>query len=334
MRNLSIMNGYFHTACYQEAGEGHISQGKPCEDAVRTGVRNGVAIAVLSDGAGSCEHAAEGAQIVTDTAFALIAEQFDSLYDMTEQECAEVLLTAVREALAETAERMGYDDKSLSATMLCTALAEDGRYFYFHVGDGVIAGCTPEGECCVLSHYVHDIAPNFTTFVTLPDAEYQWGKGRNSYRAFFLMSDGPEAFLLMDDGRLTSRGDSALYLSFFFDEEMLEQELQMLTELLKEWNMYDDASYALLADKRSAGSVSAWLPGSLSEILFGKKRISRRKLRHREQLFRRLSECGHLTLRQTGVILHTYRKKRTQNALEPFINSGILHLKDEICYFD
>ena len=327
-------SAYFHASSYRETGLSHIQRNKPCEDSVRSGVHHGIAAAVLSDGAGSCSHAADGSRIVVDTAFTLITEQFDTLYAMTEKEFAAFLLHAVREKLSEASELLQCSYDSLSATMLCVALSEDGRYFYFHVGDGVISACNAKGECRVLSCYVHRIAANVTTFVNVPNTEYHYGKGKNDFCAFFLMSDGPEEFLLLNQDSLTARGELALHISFFYHNDILLQELRELTSMLKESQMYDDASYALLADKRYAGSVSRYLPEYLHEILFGQPAFQKKKKAQISGMFRFLAENSDVPEKQLTKLLRKHKNRYTRSALQPFVDSGVIRYHQKHYFFD
>ena len=58
------MERFISTSVYKETGDSHIYKKKVCEDAVARSYNadRTVAAVVLCDGAGSCDHAREGAQ--------------------------------------------------------------------------------------------------------------------------------------------------------------------------------------------------------------------------------------------------------------------------------
>jgi len=323
----------FHTASYRETGFAHLQQYRGCEDNVCTFVSPELTAAALSDGAGSCANAAKGSKITSSTALGMLSERFDELYAMTEQEFVNEMLQYIRIRLRVAAELHAYSYESLSATLLCAAIAADGRYLYFHIGDGVICACGRDGRCQVLSSYIHEIAPNYTTFVTVPETEYHYGKGKGDFSEFLLMSDGPEPFLT-HDSQLTPSGKLMLLVSYFYPEEALVSELQKLTVMLKDYGMYDDASYAIIADARHAGEIFRHMsPEDCSLLFSGTDRIG---MKQKKQIARMLE----LILFRSGISetelvreFHLHKKSHVRRKLSPFLNAGVLEFSNGRYFF-
>jgi|GEM_PF-3143522 len=329
-------NSFFLTASYREAGVTHLENYHDCEDAVCTGIcqKPHLAVSVLCDGAGSCQYAEKGAEITADTVREVLTERFEALYHMPEEEFAEYLLRCVRNRLADEAEMLRCETKELSATLLCAVLASDGRYLYFHIGDGIIAAADCQGRSRLVSSYQHEIAPNYTVFVTTENAKYYYGKGQGDISAFLLMSDGPEPSLSYG-GFLTSRAKLLVYMSYFFKEDRLEAELQALTGYLKKHGMYDDASYALLADRRFAGEVFQNIPDNWINLLFG---MSEKKSKSQKKKIADLLEVlaleDSVSENEAADILHQHRdKNRTYRKLLCLMESGVLIYQDGRYYF-
>lgn len=260
----------FRVSSYSEIGESHIAWGKGCEDTVVTGQnpKTGVTAIVVSDGAGSCQYAKEGSTITAETALEILLGRFDKLYAMHEQDVAELLLGNICALLEAQAITRNCNIGELSATLVCAAMAPDGRFLFFHVGDGIIAACDENGICRVVSQYYHEIARNFTTFVTIPGTPYNLGRGKGGVASFLLTSDGSEYLMTFDDGWLTSQADLLLQMSVFFTPERMENEMQQLTAYYKSMGMYDDASYAMLADRRLAAGVFSGMDKDLRRMIF------------------------------------------------------------------
>ena len=265
-----MQGSMFRRCAYSEVGETHIFLGKGCEDTVVTG-RNpetGVNACVVSDGAGSYLYAKEGSETTARTALRVLLEKFDILYKCKPEALGEFLLSAVRQPLAELAEERGCEMQEFSATLVCAAMAPDGRYFYFHVGDGIIAACDINGECRIISQYFHAITPNFTTFVTVPDTPYNTGKGRGGVAAFLLTSDGSEALMTFGGGYMTAQAELLLQMGVFFSGQRMEEEFRKLTAYYKDLGMYDDATYAIISDRRYAPYVFDGMDESLRNLIF------------------------------------------------------------------
>ncbi len=327
----------FRTCSYSETGEYHISWGKGCEDSVVTGwnQKNGVTAAVVSDGAGSCQYAKVGSEITARTALETLLERFDELYRMKPQDFAETLLGSIRELLEARAEELECDIGELSATLVCAVMAPDGRYLYFHVGDGIVAACDMDGECRIISQYYHDIAPNYTTFVTIPDTAYNYGKGRGGVAAFMLTSDGPEYLMTTDAGWMNAQSELLLQMSIFFSTQRMEQELSELTTYYKELGMYDDASFAMISDLRYAPYVFDGMDEALRNLIFYlPERVPRRVTRQMLDAFLLLAAHPEgVPEKMMARALHTHTKWNTFHKLAGLLTAEAIRLYQGRYYF-
>ena len=274
------MKKYFASVLYRETGRQHLEAGKGCEDAVSScyAKETGVQAISLSDGAGSYENAALGAELTAKTAAAFLAEKFELLYELDEETAAAFLLKKVRTPLEAEAAKSGKDLLSYSATLLCAALHPDGRFLVFHVGDGAVVGYSPKAGCKTVSVYEHQGPVNQTTFVTVDDTDYQFYRGRGEYAAFVLMSDGPEEFLA-NAQQVHSRVKLMIQLAYFVSEENMQEQLESLVGLLKQKGMRDDASFALLLDTQKTAAVFAGLSPQMKQMLFGVEELGTKKLK-------------------------------------------------------
>lgn len=328
---------YFRACSYCEVGESHIGWGKPCEDTVLTGQHpeTGVTAAVVSDGAGSCSFAKVGSEITANAALDLLLNQFDALYELSSPAFAETVLGCIRSLLQERAESLETDIAELSATLVCAAMAPDGRYLFFHVGDGIIAVCDEKGICRVISQYYHEIARNFTTFVTIPDTPYNYGKGQGGIAAFLLTSDGSEYLMTFDDGWMTPQADLLVQMSVFFPPERMEDELRQLTAYYKELGMYDDASYALISDKRCAAGVFDGMDPELRQMLFYlPEKTTPHAFRQIHDAFALLAEHPEgVPESQMMRVLHTHKKWNTFRKLAGLLTAETIRLHEGKYYF-
>lgn len=330
-------DSYFRASSYSEVGESHIEWGKDCEDTALTGQNpaTGVTAAVVSDGAGSCMYAKIGSEITANAALDLLLNQFDALYELSAPAFAEVVLDCIRSLLNQKADELESNISELSATLVCVAMAPDGRYLFFHVGDGLIAICDEHGVCRVISQYFHEIARNFTTFVTIPDTAYNYGKGKGGIASFLVASDGAEYLMTYDDGWMTAQADILVQMSVFFSPERMENELRQLTAYYKELGMYDDASFALICDRRCAANVFDGMAPELRQMLFYiPEKTPPRILRQLHDCFVILAEHPEgVPEQQMMIALHTHKKWNTFRKLAGLITAEAIYLQEGRYFF-
>ena len=321
----------FKLCAYSEAGTSHIRRGKGCEDMAAAGIdpATGVAVAAVSDGAGSCTFAREGAQITARAALDHVIGQFDMLYEQDAETFAEGLFGFVRTELRAAADMLHTDISELSATLLLTAIAPDGRYLYLHVGDGLIVACNAEAGAWILSQYQHTIAPNYTTFVTVPDTDYDYGKGRGGIDGFLLCSDGPE-FAFTDEEGFALWCEPLLRGAFLCTPARMEQELRRMTILLKNEGMYDDCTIVTIADRtRSPGIYATMTPAQQQEMF---RSMECRTAREAEALFAALTlltaEPAGVSLGRLTRVMHLHKPQYAARRLFPLVRDGILAIEN------
>ena len=336
MRHTAKEQSVFKHCSYCREGTAHTEIGKPCEDHVVTGcdAATGVTGAVLCDGAGSCTYAREGSAAVAEAVLPILIGMFDRFYEMPEEHAAENLLEEARAAVRRKAGELECSVQSLACTMLCAALAPDGRYLFFHVGDGLIAAWDPKDGCRVLSQYHHAIALNFTTFVTIPDTEYNFGRGSGGIGAFLLTSDGPEHHL-SQNGELSERAELLLQAGCLFCEERMLRELNDITDQFQSEGMYDDASYAVLGNKHCAGDLFRKLEPDLRSLLFFvPEHAPHRVIDQLGSVFEILADHGGcLSEKAMTRALRTHSDSRTRLKLENLLAAGIIARENGNYYF-
>lgn len=253
MRNKRI----FGTSLYKEIGGRHIRANKACEDAVANfcSVDGSIASVALSDGAGSCEHALDGAAIASKVASEMLVEQFDELWALTEDEFAQCIINRVCCELRKKADENSWTMQSMYATLLCAVMHRDGRYMVFHVGDGAVVGYSEKSGGRVISQYEHEYASNITTFINVPGTAYEVRRGTGDYWSFLLTSDGAEPYLF-PGGVVTREAYMLQQAGFVLSENETESFMISLTKVLKnDCDAYDDISFALLSNVSMSGYI-------------------------------------------------------------------------------
>ncbi|MBQ8642519.1 MAG: protein phosphatase 2C domain-containing protein [Clostridia bacterium] len=190
-------------------GESHRNTGTPCQDRTWSEEYGGVTAVALSDGAGSAEYSAAGAEMVVRTVCFHITRRFDRIISNPDGTAvSQEILSILRHALTKKAEELGTDLSQLACTLLAAGI-KDGQAFLIHIGDGVIGytdDCT--GKVGVLSEPDNGRYITHTTFVTSPDAIEKMRLFRCSTEkigGFIFMSDGSaESLYRRQDNHLNS----------------------------------------------------------------------------------------------------------------------------------
>ncbi len=323
------MTDFFHTNLFRETGTSHLRKGRPCEDHVARASSEDhlVKVIALADGAGSYRNAELGARIVSETAAQMIAKKFDVLYALDEETAAQYILQETTAPLRERVRQTGGELIDYSCTLLLAALHYDGRYFVFHIGDGVVVGYHKSGICKTISRYEHDGPVNQATFVTVENTEYHLSKGKNDYYAFFLMSDGPEEYLV-DEVSINPHVYLMCQRAFFLSEERMTEYLGALVSLLKDKRMFDDASFAILNDVRATASVFTQLAPSLMSVLFKMDSASKKEKQKAVNVLRVLSlHPKGLTANQLAKALHV-KSKYVRKKMSSLVNAYLIDYKN------
>ena len=253
---------------------------------------------------------------------------------MSREDFGAGLLGFLHAELMCAADQLGTELMELSSTLLMAVMAPDGRYLFFHVGDGLIAAWDPKAGCRILSQYQHTIALNFTTFVTVPDTEYNFGRGCGDIGAFLLTSDGPEQ-MLAQNGELSERAELLLQAGCLFTEERMMRELNSITDQLQFEGMYDDASFVVLGNKHCAGDLFRRMEPDLRSLLFFvPEQAPNRVIDQLGSVFEILADHGGcLSEKAMTRALRTHSDSRTRLKLENLLVAGIITREDGYYYF-
>lgn len=175
-----------HAVCQ---GSAHIATGVPCQDVTAAWNGDGCGAIVLCDGAGSCDHALEGAQAVSEGVLALLQQWCRSDGALTPEA---VLYTSLK-----SLSRNPYPIREQSCTLLLCGARENGEYVFGHIGDG--CGFLYDGtDSRLISQPENGSNPGETFFVTGQDALSHLRMTTGTLRpgeAIALCSDGASASL-------------------------------------------------------------------------------------------------------------------------------------------
>lgn len=188
-------------------GNGHISENIPCQDACRVESHKDYSIAVVCDGAGSCENSHIGSKHVAD--FSIY--HFEKLISSTKwnkgnklpsqdvwHNKAKKTLFLIRDDLEKLALNNEWNLKSLSCTIIITIILKPGL-LVTHIGDGRAGYCNSNNE------WFSSIVPfrgelaNQTVFITsdiwdtdIIDTYVESRVVEDNIKAICLLSDGCE----------------------------------------------------------------------------------------------------------------------------------------------
>ena len=125
-------------AAASRIGTSHIRNGTPCQDAHRCFERDGVLVAIASDGAGSASHGHHGAALTCRTFATGIgaALREDGLPD---DETLHAIVDNLRDRVAHVASGRGLVMRDFAATLVAVVAGEAGT-LAVHVGDGAAVG--------------------------------------------------------------------------------------------------------------------------------------------------------------------------------------------------
>lgn len=177
------------------SGRGHIARSVPCQDACLVILEKNVAIAVVSDGAGSATYSHHGAK----TAVACAARVLTRTAPWTDVDAVRrELLNTCRDQLAEKAAELGCNQSQLACTILFAAV-QDGDAVMGNLGDGVVAAYEGDKVSRISTQTKGEFV-NETVFITTKAADQHL----EIHRLDATKCDG---FVLLTDG-----GAESLYL--------------------------------------------------------------------------------------------------------------------------
>ena len=200
-------------------GNGHHAEHLPCQDACGVELlSHGWGIAVVSDGAGSCERSQLGAQKVVECTLAqfktlIIAHRWHECTALpTEEawyEAASHALRQVRQELKHYATTHDYPLASLSCTMIGVIFSPYGL-LTAHIGDGRAGFLSQSGAWQPLITPYHGEYANQTVFVTSDICEDALCP---PYFETAIVAEAVQAFCLLSDGC-----ERASYQCYLYDE--------------------------------------------------------------------------------------------------------------------
>ena len=230
-------------------GRGHAEGGLPCQDVAEALLTDDVAAIVVSDGAGSATHSAEGAAIAVKTTIAVLRE----LLPWSDREAVgDAVLAGCRSEMTKQATAKGYEVGELAATLAFVAVS-GSVYIAGSLGDGVVMATKRRGFGLEVpeSLFEQDRGEyaNETVFLTSSHARQRLRIVRESLDAdgFLVMSDGSaESLFLRKSGtpapavhRILSAFESRT--SYDVEQGLRASVMPMLAERTK-----DDCSLAAL----------------------------------------------------------------------------------------
>lgn len=195
---------------YTQQGKAHAASGIVCQDRTFYLEKDGIYIMTLADGAGSREMSHIGAEIVTEVAANVLADNFKSFIqqlerynkspkeiEKQEQEIKSILLDAILKELNRVVKSKKLDSvKDLASTLLFVATDYQNRYLTGHIGDGVIMTSfysMSETYFTILSEPENGEESNITYFVTddraIDHFRIHYGTFKN-LNGIIMMSDG------------------------------------------------------------------------------------------------------------------------------------------------
>ncbi len=128
-------------------GNGHVRQGKPCQDYAIANFTGKTALAVVSDGCSSGGKTDVGSRLVALTTAKAIEEQLQSCPDVSNVNPAE-LLVGRDTLLAGLRDQLNLTSNDMLATCLHACVDENGGYVHVH-GDGVVGFRYADGRVII-----------------------------------------------------------------------------------------------------------------------------------------------------------------------------------------
>jgi len=183
-------------------GNGHVTEKIPCQDACLTKFENGYGIAVVCDGAGSCEFSHIGATQVCNFAYRHFKELIENnkwidQLPSTEnwRDAALETIFQVKTDLVSYSTEEDIDFKALSCTCMCAIFFPFGLLLV-QIGDGR-GGYLENGEWKSLFKPFQGEFANETVFIT---SKIWDDSAIDKYITFKVINNPVEAFCLLSDG--------------------------------------------------------------------------------------------------------------------------------------
>lgn len=187
------------------AGRSHIEDNKPCQDSYKFKlIDDYCGIAIIADGAGSCEHSHIGSQFVVRVGIKLyekliIKNNWNNLgAEPSSKEWRDesiVVAMNISKALEVFSKKECLNYKSLSSTLIVTFFSKKGIYS-LNIGDGRGAFKNDAGEWKSIVTPHHGEQVGMTIFLTSPEI---WANLEN-YIYTSVFDEPIVAFIILSDG--------------------------------------------------------------------------------------------------------------------------------------
>lgn len=176
------------------AGKRHRKRRMMCQDNTACLAQNCRQAAVLVDGIGQTDVNAKFGQVMADMTAAFLLDYFEEIRKAESREIAYNVMLRIERLISRKGKEYGVDKNELASTLLGVVIDPENDFFCcVHLGDGVIAVQTDQGEYRILSKTVNGRKSNETILTTsecaLRAMEIQCGH-LNDISGVLLASDG------------------------------------------------------------------------------------------------------------------------------------------------
>lgn len=172
-------------------GRSHLKNNIPCQDSIYSISNWNLSVISLADGAGSCKHSKDGAEISSRIVCKIFNKYFNKLYNAPIEKIKNVVIENILRFISFKAKELNASVEDFSSTLLFIAI-KGQKYITGHIGDGVIGQLT-DSNIEVFSFPDNNEYANCTYFTTSNNVleHFRITKGKlNNIKGFVLMSDG------------------------------------------------------------------------------------------------------------------------------------------------
>ncbi len=176
-------------------GKSHREQNSICQDYTYARVSDDTAVIAVADGAGSSRRSHIGSKIVANCFAHYARKRFDFFFEDPRE--FRLLLEYISDKIRRRAERERLPYREFYSTLIGVAVRGD-RFVAVHVGDGMLAAYSDDGEIKLLSKGQKGEFANETQFLTeelTPEKIFTLTGTLEQFEGFILATDGSESFL-------------------------------------------------------------------------------------------------------------------------------------------
>ena len=233
------------------AGLSHLYENRLLEDATAVMVRNGVACAVVCDGASCCRCARPIANRLSKTISHFLTKNFQECVNMPAKTLRKKIFHLIRRDQMNLQSSLRCRMEDLGCTLLAAAMDEStGRYMAIQLGDGIIIGHSNEGRLLRLT--TPDQGEHRSTYLTCCGNETLMNHLQivtgTDMRALLCSSDGLEGNLYSNNRKMPFvSSDFVQLLKRLREEPGIVHELLDKIDSSTDTKPLDDFSLAVVA---------------------------------------------------------------------------------------